>query len=305
MWDRKDFLSIYDLSAEDATRLIERGMELRRKHHEAALPPLLEGRALAMIFKKPSLRTRMSFEMAMVGLGGHALYIADQEISLGQREAVRDVARVMSRFVDIIMIRTFDQSQVEELARFASVPVINALTDMYHPCQVMGDLMTVVEEKGRLEGLKVSFRGDGNNVANSWANAAAKLDFQLVLGMAKGYEPDQSILERARRDGARIEVVYDPRQAVRGADVIYTDVWASMGQEAEMEERNAAMRHLQVNDQLLENAKPDAIVMHCLPAHRGMEITDSVMDGDRSVVYDQAENRMHIQRALMLELLGK
>jgi ornithine carbamoyltransferase len=303
MWDRKHFLSIYDLSEEDVERVVANGLELKTKHHMGALEPLLKGRAMGMVFRKPSLRTRISFEMAMVGLGGHALYISDDEIKLGRREAVSDVARVMSRYVDVIMIRTFNQAEVDGLAEYASVPVINALTDLYHPCQVMGDLMTVMEHKGKVEGLRVAFLGDGNNVANSWVNAAAKLDFHLVLGMARGYEPDAGVLDRARKDGARIEIVYDAVEAVSGADVIYTDVWTSMGQEGEMEKRRADLARLQVNDRLVAAAKEDVIVMHCLPAHRGEEITDSVMDGPHSVVYDQAENRMHIQRSIVLELV--
>jgi ornithine carbamoyltransferase len=303
MWDRKHFLSIYDLSGEDVHRIVGEGLGLKKKHHEGRLESLLKGKTMAMVFRKPSLRTRMSFEMAMEGLGGHALYVSDEEIKLGRREAVSDVARVMSRYVDFIMIRTYEQQEVEALARFASVPVINALTDMYHPCQVMGDLMTVAEHKGRIEDLKIAFLGDGNNVANSWINAASKVAFHLVLGMARGYEPDAAIVARARKDGARIDIVYDAIEAVSGADVIYTDVWASMGQESEVRKRETAMRHLQVNDRVVEAAEDDVIVMHCLPAHRGDEITDSVMDGDHSVVYDEAENRMHIQRAVILELL--
>lgn len=305
MWDRKHFLSIYDLSTEDVNGVIAKGLNLKSKHHGAGLEPLLAGKAMGMVFRKPSLRTRISFEMAMEGLGGHALYIADEEIQLGRREAVCDVARVLSRYLDVIMIRTFDQAEIEGLAEHASIPVINALTDLYHPCQVMGDVMTVVEHKGKIEGLKVAFLGDGNNVANSWINAAAKLGFHLVLGMAEGYEPDAGLLERARKDGAAIDITYDATEAVNGADVIYTDVWASMGQEEEAKKRNADLAHLQVNDSLVGAAKEDVIVMHCLPAHRGLEITDSVMDGPHSVVYDEAENRMHIQRAIILELLVK
>jgi ornithine carbamoyltransferase len=305
MWDRKHFLSIYDLSSEDIRKVVASGLDLKNKHHRGSLDPLLKGKAMGMVFRKPSLRTRVSFEMGMVGLGGHALYISDEEIKLGRREAVSDVARVMSRYVDVIMIRTYDQGEIEALARYASVPVINALTDMYHPCQVMGDVMTVVEHKGKIEGLKIAFLGDGNNVANSWLNAAAKLDFKLVLGMAKGYEPDAGVVERARNDGAGIEITYDAMEAVDGADVIYTDVWASMGREEEINKRKADLGHLQVNDRLVEAAKGDVIVLHCLPAHRGEEITDSIMDGPHSVVYDEAENRMHIQRAIILELLMK
>jgi ornithine carbamoyltransferase len=304
MWEKKHFLTIHDLTTEDVKKVVDRGLELKRRHHDGSLDPLLAGKSMAMIFRKPSLRTRMSFEMGMVGLGGHALYIADKEIRMGEREAVCDVARVMSRYVDVIMIRTFAQQEVEDLAEYASVPVINALTDLYHPCQVMGDVMTVVEHKGAIEGLKVVFLGDGNNVANSWLNAAARLDFNLVLAMVKGFEPDSRLLERARSEGGKIDIVYDVPEAVKDADVLYTDVWASMGQEDEARRRNDAMKHLQVGDEVVALAKDDVIVMHCLPAHRGLEITDSVMDGSHSVVYDEAENRMHIQRAITVELLG-
>jgi len=305
MWDRKHFLSIYDLTAEDTNLLIEKAYDLKQQHHAGRLKPLLKGKSMAMVFRKASLRTRISFEMGIVGLGGHALYISDDEIKLGRREAVSDAARVISRYVDIMMIRTFAQKEAEELARWATVPVINGLTDLHHPCQVLGDILTVREKKGRVEDLKVAFLGDGNNLANSWIDAAAKLRFKLVLGLAKGYEPDAGILARAKKDGADIAIVYDPREAARDADVVYTDIWASMGAEAEAETRRQAMKHLQVNDGLLEVARKDVIVMHCLPAHRGEEITDSVMDGEHSVVFDEAENRMHMQRAIMVELLVK
>jgi ornithine carbamoyltransferase len=305
MWDRQDFLTIYDLTTDDVNRVLDRALDLKRKHHAGGLEPVLKGKSMGMIFRKPSLRTRISFEMAMVGLGGHALYISDEEIKLGRRETVSDVARVISRYVDIIMIRTFDHKEAEDLARWSTVPVINGLTDMYHPCQVLGDILTVKEKKGGMSRLKVAFMGDGNNVTNSWVNAAAKLDFKLMLGMAKGFEPDGAVLARARRDGADVEIVYDPAEAARDADVVYTDVWTSMGAEAESEKRKQAMKHLQVNEGLMKLAKRDAIVLHCLPAHRGDEITDGVMDGPQSVVFDEAENRMHIQRAIILELLRK
>ncbi len=305
MWDRKHFLTIADLEKKDIEKLISRGLELKSLHHSGKLGNPLSGKSMAMIFRKPSLRTRMSFEMAMVGLGGYAFYVSDEEIKLGQREAICDVARVVSRYVDIVMIRTFAHEEITEFARFSTVPVINGLTDQYHPCQVLGDIMTVVEKKGRIEGLKVVYIGDANNVANSWINASAKLRFDLVLAVAKGYEPDPQILSRARNDGASIKILYDPIEAAMNADVLYTDVWVSMGVTTEIEKRKQAMKHLQINREVLKAAKPDAIVMHCLPAHRGEEITDEVIDGEQSVVYDEAENRMHIQRAIILELLGK
>lgn len=305
MWDRRHFMSIYDLDTDEVKELLTYSIETKKKAKAGELPPLLAGKAMAMIFRKPSLRTRMSFEMAMVGAGGYAFYVADEEIKLGRREAVCDASRVVSRFVDIMMIRTFDHAEAEELAKYAGVPVINGLTDTYHPCQVMGDIMTVVEHKGKIEGLKVAFLGDGNNVVNSWINAAARLDFEFVLGTAEGYEPDEAVLSRAKGDGAEVEIVYDPLEAVKDAAVVYADVWTSMGQEAEAEERKAQMRALQVNRDLLGAAAPDAIVLHCLPAHRGEEITDEVMDGPQSAVFDEAENRMHIQRAIILKLLLK
>jgi ornithine carbamoyltransferase len=305
MWDRRHFMSIYDLDSRDVKDLLDYAIETKEKAKAGGLPELLKGRSMAMIFRKPSLRTRMSFEMAMVGAGGHAFYVSDEEIKMGRREAVSDASRVVSRFVDIIMIRTFDQAEAEDMARFASVPVINGLTDLYHPCQVMGDIMTVVEHKGNIEGLKVAFLGDGNNVANSWINAAARLDFEFVLGTVEGYEPDEKTLSRARNDGAKVKIVYDPVEAVKDAAVVYTDVWTSMGQEDEAAERKEKMCGLQVNTELLGAAAPDAIVLHCLPAHRGEEITDEVMDGPQSVVFDEAENRMHIQRAIILKLLLK
>jgi ornithine carbamoyltransferase len=305
MWDRKHFMSIHDLDSAEVKDLLDYAIETKKKAKAGQLPELLKGKSMAMIFRKPSLRTRMSFEMAMVGAGGYAFYVSDEEIKLGRREAVCDASKVVSRFVDIMMIRTFDHAEAEELAQYADVPVINGLTDLYHPCQVMGDVMTVIEHKGKIEGLKVAFLGDGNNVANSWLNAAARLDFEFVLGTVKGYEPDEKVLSRARDEGARIEIVYDAVEAVKDAAVVYTDVWTSMGQEGEARERREAMRGLQVNEKLLGSAASDAIVLHCLPAHRGEEITDEVMDGPQSVVFDEAENRMHIQRAIILKLLLK
>lgn len=303
MWDREHFMTIYDLDNGEVKEVLDYAIETKARFRAGKLGAPLEGKAMAMIFRKPSLRTRISFEMAMVGAGGHAFYVSDEEIQLGRRESVADAARAISRFVDVMMIRTFEQAEAEALAKFAAVPVINGLTDKYHPCQVMGDIMTVIEHKGGIEGLRVAFLGDGNNVANSWINAAAKLDFDLVLGMAKGYEPDKTVLSRAEKDGAKIEIVYDAYEAVRGAAVVYTDVWASMGQEEEARKRNEAMKRLQVNADVLGRAAPGAIVMHCLPAHRGLEITDDVMDGPQSLVFDQAENRMHIQRAIIMKLL--
>jgi ornithine carbamoyltransferase len=259
---------------------------------------------LACIFHKPSLRTRISFEIAIRQLGGSSLFITDAEIKIGSRETPRDVAQVLSRYVDGIMIRTFEQRLVEELARNADVPVINGLTDLLHPCQVLGDIFTAIERFGTIDGKKVVFVGDGNNVARSWLNAATRFKFKFVLAAPEGYQIEDSFIAGARKAGpVDYEWIRDPRSAVRGADVVYTDVWTSMGQESEKEKRLKAFAGYQVNDALMKLAHPSAIFMHCLPAHRGDEVTDSVMDGPHSVVYDEAENRLHIQRAIIALLI--
>jgi ornithine carbamoyltransferase len=261
-------------------------------------------RTLACIFHKPSLRTRISFEIAISQLGGKSLYITEKEIGLGSRESVEDVARVLSRYVDGIQIRTFDHAHVEALAREASVPVINGLTDLTHPCQILADVFTVMEEFGGIEGRKVVYVGDGNNIAHSWINAAALLDFPLVICTPRDYAPDGGVIAKAKAAGSLdLQILHDPVEAVAGADVVYTDVWASMGQEAEAEHRAKAFADYQVNEALLGHAKSGAIALHCLPAHRGLEITDGVMDGPQSRVYDEAENRLHVQRSILYHLL--
>jgi ornithine carbamoyltransferase len=254
-----------------------------------------------MIFEKPSLRTRVTFEVGMVQLGGAAIHLAPGDIRLGERESAGDIARNLERWVDLIMARTFLHQSVAALAAGARVPVINGLSDLHHPCQVLSDCFTLLERRGRVAGLRVAFIGDGNNVVHSWMDAAARLEFDFVLACPRGYEPDPSIAAEA---GARATVTHDPDDAARGADVIYTDVWTSMGQEAEAKARRRAFQRYQVNERLVSLAHRDAIVMHCLPAHRGEEITDAVIDGAQSVVFDQAENRLLVQKAIMLWLIG-
>ncbi len=300
----KDFLSIRDYKREELEAILELCREQKPLARRFALEPTHPGRVLACIFHKPSLRTRISFEVAIRQLGGSSLYITDREIGIGSREAPKDVGAVLSRFVDAIMIRTFDQKMVEEMAANADVPVINGLTDLLHPCQALGDVFTVIERLGSIEGKKVVFIGDGNNVARSWLNAAARFPFELVLCSPDGYQIEKSYLDEVSKDGAPdYSWIEDPREAVPGADVIYTDVWASMGQEEEKENRKKIFRTYQVNDELMALAGKDCIFMHCLPAHRGDEVTDSVIDSPNSVVYEEAENRMHIQRAILAMLM--
>jgi len=296
-----DFISIADIDRSAMHRLFELAAELKRDRRQRND---LAGKTVALIFHKPSLRTRVSFEVGVAELGGHPMYVTDAEIKMGQRESTYDIGKVLSRYVGGIMIRTFAHSNCTELAEAADVPVINGLTDLLHPCQVMGDILTCIERGKDPESMVVAFIGDGNNVANSWVNAAGNLPFELRVGGPSGYEPDPGLLEAARAKGARIHVTGDAIEAVSGADVVYTDVWTSMGQEAEQETRERQFRAFQVNGELLTHAAPGAIVLHCLPAHRGDEITDAVMDGPQSAVFDEAENRLHMQKAVMLELMA-
>lgn len=301
---KKDFLSLRDFSKEELDEILRVCAVQKPLARAFRLPQSHPGRVLACIFHKPSLRTRISFEIAIRQLGGSSLFITDAEIKIGSRETPRDVAQVLSRYVDGIMIRTFEQRLVEELARNADVPVINGLTDLLHPCQVLGDIFTAIERFGTIDGKKVVFVGDGNNVARSWLNAATRFKFNFVLASPEGYQIEDSFIAGARKAGpVDYEWIPDPRSAVRGADVVYTDVWTSMGQESEKEKRLKAFAGYQVNDALMKLAHPSAIFMHCLPAHRGDEVTDSVMDGPHSVVYDEAENRLHIQRAIIALLI--
>jgi ornithine carbamoyltransferase len=283
--------------------------ELKDEWRGGGNKPVLVGKTLGMIFQKPSLRTRVSFEMGMAHLGGRAMYLSPQEIQLGQRESIADVARVLSRYVHGIMARVFAQADVEALAAHASVPVINGLSDFVHPCQALSDLFTIYERRGTLKGVTLAYVGDGNNVANSLLLAGSRVGMEIRVATPAGHEPDGQIVSDARkwaRDaGGDVVLDVDPRSAVRGADVVYTDVWTSMGQEAERETRLRLFRGYQVNQELLAMAKPDALVMHCLPAHRGEEITDEVIDGPQSIVFHQAENRMHLQKAILVSLLGR
>jgi ornithine carbamoyltransferase len=298
---KRDFLAIPDFSREELYSILDLADRLKNGSHSDRP---LQGRTLAMIFAKSSTRTRVSFEVGTHQLGGHALFLSSRDIQLGRGEPIRDTARVLSRYVDGIMIRTFDHADVEELARFASVPVINGLTDLLHPCQIMADLQTIRESfGGNLAGVKVCWVGDGNNMANSWLNAAYRFGFELRLACPEGYEPDAAVLERAR-GAARILLTRDPREAVEGADVVNTDVWASMGQEQEAEERARAFAGYCVDDELMGLASDRSIFLHCLPAHRGEEVTDEVIEGSRSRVFDQAENRLHVQKAILVEVMG-
>lgn len=303
----KDFISIHDLTVENFWRLLDLARDI--KQHPELYASALKGKTLAMIFEKPSLRTRVTFEVGVQQMGGFAVYLAPTDISLGKRESVPDVAKNLSRWVDGIMLRTFAHSICTGLAEHATVPVINGLTDLLHPCQAMADYFTMLEAKGSLKGLAVAYVGDGNNVANSLMFGAAKAGAFITIATPAGYQPDREIVAMAQQDaletGGRIRILEDPREAVRGADVVYTDVWASMGRESEAEERQKLFLPYQVNAGLMALARPDAIFMHCLPAHRGQEVTDEVIDSPQSVVYDEAENRLHVQKALMAELMGE
>ncbi|HZP43066.1 MAG TPA: ornithine carbamoyltransferase [Candidatus Binatia bacterium] len=298
---KRDLLRIADLSTDEIETILAIAARLKAELRAGRPHPLLAGRTLAMIFEKPSLRTRVTFEVGMVQLGGAAVHLAPGDIKLGERESAGDIARNLERWVDLIMARTFKHQSVVELAAGARVPVINGLSDLHHPCQVLADCFTLKERRGSLAGLRVAFIGDGNNMVHSWMDAAARLRFDFVLACPPGYEADPRITAAA---GARVTVTHDPKAAARGADVVYTDVWTSMGQEAERQKRLEAFRPYQVNQPLVDLAAPEAVVMHCLPAHRGEEITADVIDGPRAVVFDQAENRLHVQKAVMLWLSG-
>jgi ornithine carbamoyltransferase len=300
---KRDFLELSSLTPQELDGLLQLAARLKAELRNGLEHPYLRGKTLAMIFQKPSLRTRISFETGMAQLGGHAIYLAPQDIGIGERESVKDVARNLSRWVDLIMIRTFAHETCVELAREAAVPVINGLTDLLHPCQLLADLMTIREHRGNdLRRLRIAFVGDGFNLAQSWIEAASLIRFELRVATPHGYEPDREFLARMRRDETGI-LMYDPAEAVAGADVIYTDTWTSMGREKEAARRRKDFKGFQVNDALVRHARPDALVMHCLPAHRGEEITDAVLDGPNSVVLDQAENRLHAQKAVMVWLL--
>jgi ornithine carbamoyltransferase len=299
---RRHLLSLHDLTPPEIDYLLTLAQRVKAapdRHKHA-----LEGRTLAMLFEKPSLRTRVTFEVGMGQLGGQALYLGPQEVGLGKREAVKDVARNLSRWVDAVVARVFSHQTVLELADHASIPIINGLSDFEHPCQALGDYLTLLEHKSRLEGTTLAWVGDGNNVAHSLMYGAARLGVRMRIATPAGYEPDRSALAEAKREGGDIELTHDPAQAVAGADAVYTDVWTSMGQENEAETREQVFRPYQVNAQLMRAAGPQALFMHCMPAHRGQEVTDDVIDASRSLVCDQAENRLHIQKAILLALLS-
>ena len=300
---KKDLLNLRGLSRADMFEIFDLAADLKQKLKAGVPHSLLEHRCLAMIFEKPSLRTRVTFEAGMVQLGGHAVFLGPNEVQLGVRETPADCARSLSRWVDIITVRTFFQETLDEMARYASVPVINALSDESHPCQVLADCLTLIEHRGKLDGLKVAFLGDGNNVVHSWIEVAERLPISFALACPRGYEPNRELTERARQNGARIQITQSVEEAASEADVLYTDVWASMGQEREAAERAMIFRDYQVNERVMAMAKKDAVVMHCLPAHRGQEITHEVLESAQSIVFDQAENRLHVQKAIMVWLL--
>ncbi len=302
---KRDFLTLADFTRAELDEILQLAATLKRDLKAGRRPALLAGTTLAMIFEKPSLRTRVTFEVGMNQLGGDAVYLTPSDIQLGKRESVGDIARNLDRLVDLIMARTYAHDTLLELARHASVPVINGLSDLLHPCQVLSDCFTLLERRGRLDGLRLVFIGDGNNMVNSWMNAAAHFAFELVFAGPPGYEPDAAIRATATERGARITVTDSVFEATQNADVVYTDTWVSMGQEDEADRRRESFRPYQVNTEVLGFARPDALVMHCLPAHRGEEITHEVIDGPQSIVFDQAENRLHLQKAVMVWLLEK
>jgi ornithine carbamoyltransferase len=297
----RHFLAIPDFSKPELLELFDLAARMKRGDYREKP---LAGKTLGMIFAKSSTRTRVSFEVGAYQLGGHALFLSSRDIQLGRGEPIRDTARVLSRYLDGIMIRTYDHSDVEELARYGSIPIINGLTDLLHPCQVLADLLTVRENLGGWDGKVIAWVGDGNNMANSWIEAAGSLGFELRLACPEGYQPNPDILERNWRK-TKIVLTTDPREAVRGAHVVNTDVWASMGQEEEQEQRARAFKGYMVDDRLLQAADRRAIFLHCLPAHRGEEVSEDVIEGSQSRVWDQAENRLHVQKALMAMLMGK
>jgi ornithine carbamoyltransferase len=303
---KRDFLHITDFTTDEIeeTFAIAKEVKARFKNREEYSP--FAGETMAMIFTKPSARTRISFETGFFRMGGHALYLGPSDISIGKREAVKDIARVISRYNDVIMARLFSHDHILEMAQYASVPVINALTDYNHPCQIMADIFTILEHRGHLKDLKVVYVGDGNNIVHSWLRLAERLPFHFVCACPDDYQPDAETFNRAKACGvSELEISHDPKTAVRDADIVYTDVWASMGQKEQAEQRKVRFKGFQVNDQLMAATGKESLFMHCLPAERGIETTDSVMESGASIVFDEAENRMHIQNALLLKICGK
>lgn len=302
----KDCLTLLDYSKEELLYLLKSAIEIKAKHKQGIVYQPLKGKVLGLIFEKSSTRTRVSFEAGIYQLGGTGLFLSSKDIQLGRGEPISDTAKVLSGYLDGIMIRTFAQSDVEELAENATIPVINGLTDLYHPCQVLADLQTIEEAKGKLAGLKIAYIGDGNNMAHSLMIGAAKMGMHFSTAAPAGYLPDESIVAKAKAiaEGTEITITTDPVEAIKDADVIYTDVWASMGQESEQKKREKLFANYQVNADLVQHAKADYLFMHCLPAHRGEEVTADIIDGDHSVVFQEAENRLHAQKALMVALMG-
>ncbi|MDN7023478.1 ornithine carbamoyltransferase [Methanoculleus sp. FWC-SCC1] len=301
---KKDFLSIADLTADDLNRLIGEAERLKALKKEGAEHALLQGRSLAMIFEKASTRTRLSFEVGMTDLGGHALFLNPHDMQLGRGEEIRDTARVLARYVDAVMIRAYHHEVIEEFARYTAVPVINGLSDKLHPCQVLADILTIRERFGSLEGLRLAWIGDGNNVCNSLLLSSALTGMEIAVASPRGYQPKDAVVEQARSAGAKISIGHDPAAAVADADILYTDIWVSMGDEAERAARLRAFAGYTITTELIQRASPDAVVMHCLPAHRGEEITDEAIESPQSIVWDQAENRLHAQKALLVDLIG-
>lgn len=304
----KDFLTLADFSPETIQHLLNKAVEIKAEKMEGKPTPYLQGKILGLIFEKPSTRTRVSFEAGMLQLGGQAIFLNSQDSQLGRGEPISDTAQVLSEYLDGIMIRTFSHERVEELAKHSSIPVINGLTDKFHPCQALADLLTVQEVKGSVKGKKIAYIGDGNNVANSLMIAASKMGADFSIASPEGYEPEDDVVALAvnfaEKSGSTILITNDPKEAVENADVIYTDVWTSMGQEKENEIRMEKFKNYQVNDELVKHAKEDYMFLHCLPAHRGEEVAPSVIDGKHSYIFQQAGNRLHAQKALMVELLG-
>lgn len=300
---KRDFLTLRDLSFNEINRLLKKAIELKSGKDRGKCP--LIGQSIGLLFEKSSTRTRVSLEAGIYQLGAQAIYMNPKEIQIGRGETIHDTAKVLSRYLDAIVIRTYSHAALAEFASYASVPVINGLSDLHHPCQALGDLMTVIEKKGRLKGIRFAYVGDGNNVANSLIEAASLMGMNFVMACPKGYEPDRDVLMKSRESAkGSIRVVNDPKEAVSDADVVYTDVWVSMGQEKEASVKKRKFKNYQINSGLLSYADKDAIVLHCMPAHRGEEITDEVFDGPRSFVFDQAENRLHTQKALLEFLLA-
>ena len=300
---KRDFLTVWDLSKEEIENIIRRAIEIKSGFDTNKCP--LIGKSIGLLFEKPSTRTRVSFEVGIYQLGGQSIYLNPNEIQLGRGESIADTARTLSRYLNGIILRTYSHSKIEEYASYSSIPVINGLSDIHHPCQVLADLMTILEKKGRLKGIKLAFIGDGNNVANSLIEAAARTGIDITIACPEGYEPNPDVLDRARSDAlGEIIILRNPKEAAGMADIIYTDVWVSMGQEQEAEKKKRKFRDYQINNALLQCAKKDVLVFHCLPAHRGEEISDDVIDGPKSAVFDQAENRLHTEKAL-LEFLIK